>query len=71
MGNVLGVHVHTHAHINARGQSQVFTCSVDQVGLELRDLPAFACASPGMGLKACTTTAPLSLFLFYVYECFA
>jgi hypothetical protein len=36
--------------------------SVDQVGLELRNLPASA--SHVLGLKACTTTARLQ-FLFY------
>ena len=48
------------------------THSVDQAGLELRNLPASA--SRVLGLKACTTTpSPLRIFffkiyLFYVYE---
>jgi hypothetical protein len=33
------------------------THSVDQAGLELRNLPASASASQVLGLKACTTTA--------------
>jgi hypothetical protein len=37
------------------------TCSVDQAGFELRDLPAFA--SPVLGMKACTTL-PGFLFCF-------
>jgi hypothetical protein len=39
------------------------THSVDQAGLELRNLPASASASQLLGFKACTTTALLA-FLF-------
>jgi hypothetical protein len=48
---------------------------VDQAGLELRN--PLASASRVLGLKACTTTAGLKiflmiyLFLFYVHWCFA
>jgi hypothetical protein len=52
------------------------THSVDQAGLELRNLPASA--SQVLGLKACATTALLGLpftnvylFLFHVHWCFA
>jgi hypothetical protein len=37
------------------------THSVDQAGLELRELPASA--SRVLGLKACATTAGLNVFL--------
>jgi hypothetical protein len=39
------------------------THSVDQAGLELRDLPASA--SKALGLKVCTTTTCIILFIFY------
>jgi hypothetical protein len=42
------------------------THSVDQPGLELRNLPA--CASQVLGLKACATTAQLVSFLKQLYR---
>jgi hypothetical protein len=41
------------------------THSVDQVGLELRNLPASA--SQVLGLKECTTTARLQILLFKTF----
>jgi hypothetical protein len=41
------------------------THSVDQAGLELRNLPASA--SQVLGLKACATTARLLFFFFFFF----
>jgi hypothetical protein len=38
---------------------------VDQAGLELRNMPAFA--SQMLGLKACATTAQLLFVVLFVY----
>jgi hypothetical protein len=43
------------------------THSVDQAGLELRNLPASASQSQVLGLKVCTTTAWIFFFFLKIY----
>jgi hypothetical protein len=43
------------------------TRSVDQAGLEPRNLPA--CVSQVLGLKVCATTAPQSIFIYLMCMC--